>query len=96
MNLVLRLDVELAWIKAHVNYKGNELADRLAKTGTKLANKAQIEPGRATINSQISKHMYLKGKLFDINSDRWQFYSSELDQFTAKEKLGRGERNKMV
>ena len=62
------MDVELAWIKAHVNYKGNELADRLAKTGTKLINKSRIDPGRATINSQISNHMYDKWNERWVNS----------------------------
>ena len=59
------MTVELAWIKAHVNHKGNELADRLAKTGTKMVNKATMEPGRAMINAQITKHIY------DRWNERW-------------------------
>ena len=54
------LKVELAWVKAHVNHKGNEIADRLAKTGTKLATKTHIGPGRSTINNHITQYMYGK------------------------------------
>ena len=52
------IDVELGWIKAHVNHKGNEMADTLAKTGTKLKNKVEIGPSRAHINSETTKPMY--------------------------------------
>ena len=64
-NLGRQITVELAWIKAHVNYKGNEIADKLAKTGTKLPTKACIAPGRATINAQVTKHMY------ELWNERW-------------------------
>ena len=63
--LAKHVEVELGWIKAHVNYKGNEMADTLAKTGTKLCNKAAVGPSRAHINSQITSHIY---KEWD---DRW-------------------------
>ena len=52
------IKIELAWVKAHVNYKGNELADRLAKTGTKLQSRSNIGPSRAHINAKINEEMY--------------------------------------
>ena len=35
-NLGKDYQINIQWIKAHVNNKGNEIADQLAKTGTKL------------------------------------------------------------
>ena len=61
-----RTDVELSWIKAHVNYKGNEMADRLAKTGTKLMATETVGPGRTTINGKITQHIY------SLWNERWQ------------------------
>ena len=60
------IDTELCWIKAHVNYKGNEMADNLAKTGTKLTNKATVGPSRTHINSQITNTLYREW------NERWQ------------------------
>ena len=61
-----KLKVELGWIKAHVNHKGNEMADKLAKTGTSLAPQDTLGPSRAVINSQITNYMYT------IWNERWK------------------------
>ena len=59
------LKVQLGWIKAHVNYKGNEMADTLAKTGIRVNQSELIGPSRAAINAQITSHIY------DKWNERW-------------------------
>jgi ribonuclease HI len=55
------IEIELAWIKAHVNYFGNEVADEMAKEGT-------TEPD--TIGANIPVNMLKKG-IHDYIRDKW-------------------------
>ena len=52
------ITIDMAWIKAHVNHKGNEMADQIAKTGTKLNPTEEIRPSKCYIKSIANKHMY--------------------------------------
>ena len=54
------------WIKAHVDHKGNEIADALAKTGCKLPTREEIPLSIAHIKTVIKDEMY---KTWDR---RWQ------------------------
>ena len=51
-------EIHLRWIKAHVDHKGNEIADAAAKTGCTLQNEQNIKPSRAHIKSLINDEMY--------------------------------------
>lgn len=50
--------VTIHWIKAHVNNKGNEIADRVAKTGSKLTGGQAIPISTAYMKSVIKERMY--------------------------------------
>ena len=58
--------VKLEWIKAHVGHKGNEIADRLAKTGCSLKNTLKIGASKAHIKSIIEERSTAAWNL------RWQ------------------------
>ena len=51
-------DIRIQWIKAHVNNLGNEIADRAAKTGCTLENKATIPVSMAYVKDLIKKNMW--------------------------------------
>ena len=59
-------DISIQWIKARVNNKGNEIADRVAKTGSKLTPSVDIEPGKAFVKKLVDDHLYVKW------NRRWQ------------------------
>ena len=51
-------NVTLQWIKAHVNNKGNEIADRAAKTGSQLDPSIETECGKAHVKRLINEELY--------------------------------------
>lgn len=59
--------IELKWVKGHAFHTGNELADFLAKTGTKNeSNKVDLPPPKTIAKKKISDAMYKKW------SQRWK------------------------
>ena len=50
--------IAIKWIKAHVNNKGNEIADRVAKTGSMIEPNTEIKCGKAYVKDLITKDMY--------------------------------------
>ena len=58
--------INIDWIKAHNNLKGNELADRLAKTGCNIEPTQQIGQSQAYVKQLINEDMYKAWNL------RWQ------------------------
>ena len=65
-NLVETHNITLQWIKAHVNNKGNEIADRAAKTGSKLEPTVEIGYDKAHVKRVI------KDELYSAWNRRWQ------------------------
>ena len=59
-------NVEIHWIKAHVDHRGNELADILAKTGCNLKTDNDTPVSYAHIKATINQKMY------DEWDRRWQ------------------------
>ena len=61
------VDITISWIKAHVNYMGNELADNLAKEGAQ-SNKPPIikRLTKSYIKNMINEAYYTKWE------ERWQ------------------------
>ena len=51
-------DITQNWIKAHVNHKGNKMADILAKTGSRLTCAEPTPISQATIKETIRQEMY--------------------------------------
>ena len=56
----------IKWIKAHVNHKGNEIADRAAKTGSQLQTREDVPLSQAFVKDLINKDMY------EAWNRRWQ------------------------
>ena len=50
--------ISIQWIKAHVNNKGNEIADQVAKTGSRLIPHTEIKCGKAYVKKLVSDEMY--------------------------------------
>ena len=61
-----KIQTEVAWIKAHVGHRGNEIADSLAKTGCSLTNTLSIGASKAYVKSKIDERSTL------IWNRRWQ------------------------
>lgn len=53
-------DINIHWIKAHVNHKGNEIADRAAKTGSCLNQREQIAWSKSHVKAIINADTYEK------------------------------------
>ena len=51
-------NITLHWIKAHVNNKGNEIADRAAKTGSCLTTMEEIAWSKSHVKSIINNNLY--------------------------------------
>lgn len=58
--------LEIHWVKAHVNNKGNEIADRAAKTGCTLKNKIETKYSRACVKQIVNDQLYKEWNV------RWQ------------------------
>lgn len=63
----------LSWTKAHVGNPGNEMADRLAKTGTTMERPEGPYPFDRVPTS------FIKGRIKEAVSDRWTQYWVNLD-----------------
>ena len=50
--------ITIQWIKAHVNNKGNEMADQVAKTGSRIEPTVNTECGKSHVKKIINDHMY--------------------------------------
>ena len=51
-------NITINWIKAHVNHKGNELADRAAKTGAQLQESDDTPLSNAYVKTLINDALY--------------------------------------
>ena len=51
-------DIQINWIKAHVQHKGNEMADTLAKTGSNFHDTESIPLSKAHVKETIKTALY--------------------------------------
>ena len=83
-------DITLNWIKAHVNHKGNEMADILAKTGSRLTCAEPTPISQATIKETIRQEMYREW------DRRWQTQTDCRQTFIFFPCVDRAKSKKMV
>ena len=86
-NLGKNYKLKIKWIKAHVNNKGNEIADQAAKTGCGLTNKIKIPVCKSYVKNIIQETMYKEWHI------RWQtentcrqtfFFHTSIDRTRSK------------
>jgi ribonuclease HI len=66
----LGVKITLVWIKAHVGYKGNEMADKLAKKGCEQSNQIKMPQPYKVVKNKIREHAY------DSWEQEWGSYKS--------------------
>ena len=89
LNLISNHEVVINWIKAHVNHKGNEIADNLAKTGCKLPCAEGTPLSQAFVKEAIKKELY---KEWDR---RWQTQGDCRQTFSFFPCVDRGKSKKI-
>ena len=82
--------VSIQWIKAHNENKGNEIADRIAKTGSKLEPNTEIGCGKAYVKQLITEEMYKTW------NQRWQTGGNCRQTFAFCNHVDRGKSKKVM
>ena len=82
--------VVISWIKAHVNHKGNEMADTLAKAGCKLP------PNNETPLSYAHIKEVIKEKMYNEWDRRWQLQGDCRQTFLFFPCIDRGKSKKLT
>ena len=90
-------DICIHWINAHVNHKGNEMADVLAKTGCALRVNEATPVSRAYVKSIITDRMYEEwNRRLQTQGDRRQTFQFDWTKSKAISKLSRADLGIMI